>query len=133
MAVTYLFNPEMRILRRRQLLLLLLQPPDGDGAEEDSIYGDSSNPDVDKARREVVSKRTQGTPSLNIAAEVVARGVGGEIVAAQLLMWSIAGERAGVQQHLLLAVRIHDCDPALVLFERVCEVVTACSTSAYRW
>lgn len=131
--MAYLFNPEMRVLRRRQLLLLLLQPPDGDGAEEDSIYGDRSDPDVDEARREVVSKRTQGAPSLFIAAEIVARGVGGEIVAAQLLLRSVAGERAGVQQHLLLAVRIHDCDPARVLFKRVCEVVTACSTSAYRW
>lgn len=123
----------MRVLRCRQLLLLLLKPPDGDGTKEDTIYGDGSDPDVDEARREVVSKRTQGAPSLCVAAKIVARGVGGEIVAAQLLLWSVAGERPGVQQHLLLAVRIHDCDPALLFFGRACEVVTACSSSAYRW
>lgn len=82
----YLFNPKMRVLGGCVfLLLLLLQPPDGTGAKEDAIGGNRGNPDIDEARRKVPPIRTQGAPAFFIAAEVLARGRRGEIVASQLL------------------------------------------------
>lgn len=85
-ATTYLFDPKVRVLGRRVFLLLSQKPPDGNRAKDDTIDGNSGNPDIDETRREVESERAHWAPALFIAAEALARRGGGrEIVASQLL------------------------------------------------
>src|SRR3569833_409049 len=64
----YLLYPEMPVLGETARVPLGQNPPESNGAEDNAKYRHRSNPDVDKALREVISKRAQRTPALLVPA-----------------------------------------------------------------
>lgn len=107
--LTHLFDVKVSILGGALFhgLFFRQQPPQGHWSQDEGIYGYGCQPDIDEARRKVVSVLANWAPALFVAAERLLKGRDGKVIAAEALQRAQAGEGAGKQADLLLAVRVH--------------------------
>ncbi len=96
-CATDLLKPVADILGRL-IVYLSTEKPDGKRTEEETESSNGANPDINEARREVVTDRAKRTPALGIGAEGVRLGLE---VAMQVLHWPKTGEGTRMQQALL--------------------------------
>lgn len=102
-GATDLLQPVANVLGRL-VVFLSTEIPDGKRTKEKAKDGDGANPDIDKARREIVADRAKRTPTFGVGAEGL--GLGLE-VAMQVLHWADAREGTRMQQALLGIGIIH--------------------------